>query len=86
MNYPVLFGCGGTNLPDGTFGPLPAINNSALYDFAFTSCHGTCLDRNDSVLTSFLLFLGVNVGALSCALLLGVWKASPSKVIGLIFT
>ena len=80
----VLFGCGGINLPDGSPGPLPAIDNSALYDLAFLPCHGTCLDRNDSVLTSFLLFLGVDIGALSCVLLLGVWNASPSKVIGLI--
>ena len=26
----VFFGCGGINLPDGSLGPLPAMDNSAL--------------------------------------------------------
>ena len=75
----VLFGCGGMNLLDGSLAPLPVMDKSVLWDLGFLLCHGTCLDRNDSVLISLLLFLGVEVGALSCVLLLGVWKASPSE-------
>ena len=32
---PVLFGCGGTNLLDSLFEPLPATDNSELYGLAF---------------------------------------------------
>ena len=83
---PVLFGCGGTTLPDSLFEPLPATDNSALYGLAFQSCCGACAGGIDSVLTSFLLLLGVNVSAPSWALLLGIWKASPLKVMGPDFT
>ena len=69
---------------DGLFEPLPVTDKSALYDLAFPSCCGACVVGIDPVLTSFLLFLGVNVGALSLALLLSIWNASSSKVMGLI--
>ena len=81
---PVLFGCGGMNLPDGLFEPLHATDNSALYGVAFPSCCVACAGGTDSMWTSFLLHLGVNICAPSWALLLGVWKASPSNVMGLI--
>ena len=80
----MLFGCGGINLPDGLFEPLPATNKSALYDLALPSCCGVCVVGMDPVLASFLSFLGVDVSALSLALLLSIWNASSSKVMGLI--
>ena len=82
----VLVGHGDMNLPNCSAPPWPATDISASYDLDLVcSSHlGTWVTWNVLLITSFLFFLGVDVGAVSWVLLFGVWNVSPSNVIGLI--